>query len=76
MNLEELWQEYQSALRAFLLKRVADHDDVEDLLQEVLIKTHQGLSDIRAATSVKSWLFQVANRTTINFIDIRQKRML
>ena len=73
MKLEELWLEYQSALRAFLLKRVADPDDVEDLLQEVLIKTHQSLSEIRSATSVKSWLFQVANRAMIDFYRHKAK---
>ena len=38
MNIEEVWLEYQHALTRFLKKKVANSADVEDLMQEILLK--------------------------------------
>lgn len=67
MNLQQLWQEYQSALRSFLLSKVASSADVEDILQEVLIKTHHNLGAVHQQNKIKSWLFQIANNAVIDF---------
>lgn len=67
MNLEKIWALYKSSLKAFLLSKVSNPADVDDLLQEILIKTHNNLNSLRQTNSVKSWLFQVANRTIIDF---------
>lgn len=67
MTLENLWQQYQTALKGFLHAKVANNQDVEDILQEVLLKTHQNLSSVHDQTSIKSWLFQIANNTIIDF---------
>jgi RNA polymerase sigma-70 factor (ECF subfamily) len=67
MNLESIWQEYSTSLRAFLHSRVSNDADVEDLLQEVLIKTHQNLDTVASSEKIKPWLFQVTNNTIIDF---------
>ena len=67
MQLEQLWNEYRAALQAFLHSKIANHADVDDVLQDILIKTHKNMGQIRSADSVKSWLFQVANTTIIDF---------
>lgn len=40
---------------------------MDDLLQDILIKTHDKLHQVRSEESVKSWLFQLANHTIIDF---------
>jgi len=67
MMLEKIWQEYRSSVRAFLYSKVSNAADVDDLLQDILLKTHQNLGNIRAEESIKSWLFQIANHTIIDF---------
>ena len=67
MNFEHLWQQYQTALKGFLHAKIANKDDVADILQEVLIKTHQNLNKVHDQTSIKSWLFQIANNAVIDF---------
>ncbi|WP_394130709.1 RNA polymerase sigma factor SigZ [Shewanella maritima] len=67
INIELIWAQYRSSLRAFLTKNVANLDDVDDLLQEVLIKTYNNLDSIRDTKKLKSWLFQIANNTIIDF---------
>jgi len=67
MNIEVIWKEYRTSLKAFLHKNVANPDDVDDLLQEVLIKTYKHLDSVKETHKVKSWLFQVANNAIIDF---------
>ena len=76
LNLEQVWAEYQQALKSFLHSKVNNTADVDDLLQEILIKTYQNLDKIQDTSSVKSWLFQLANHTIIDFYrkHARQQR--
>ncbi|EGU35341.1 RNA polymerase sigma factor SigZ [Vibrio sp. N418] len=73
LNLDEVWRQYQHSLKAFLHSKVANEADVEDLQQEILIKTYQSLSDVQNESSVKSWLFQLAQRTIIDFYRKRAR---
>lgn len=73
MNVEKVWKEYQTSLKGFLHKNISNPDDVDDLLQEILIKTYQKLSTVQDNKKVKSWLFQVANNTIIDFYRQRAK---
>ncbi|WP_299789411.1 RNA polymerase sigma factor SigZ [uncultured Shewanella sp.] len=67
MKLEDIWSSYRSSLKAFLHSKISNPSDVDDLLQEILIKTHNSMDDLKKGESIKSWLFQIANRTTIDF---------
>ncbi|CAH6895330.1 RNA polymerase sigma factor SigZ [Vibrio chagasii] len=76
LDLEQVWAEYQQTLKVFLHSKVSNSADVDDLLQEILIKTFQNLHKVQDASSVKSWLFQLANNTIIDFYrkHARQQR--
>ena len=51
-KLESIWSEYEHAIHAFLRSKVSNEDDVDDLKQEILLKTYQNLGDIRDVSSV------------------------
>jgi RNA polymerase sigma-70 factor (ECF subfamily) len=67
MKVEDIWLEYRAALKRFLQAKVANEADVEDLLQDILIKTYNNLNSVKKQKSVKSWLFQIANNTIIDY---------
>ena len=67
MKLETVWAEYRHSLKQFLHKNIANPDDVDDVLQEVLIKTYQSLTTITDSNKIKPWLFQIARNTLIDF---------
>lgn len=73
MNIETIWQTYQPNLTAFLRSKVSNSADVDDLLQEVLIKTYKHRQTIKSETSIKAWLFQTAHHTVIDFYRKRAK---
>ncbi|MGB0936678.1 MAG: RNA polymerase sigma factor SigZ [Colwellia sp.] len=67
MNVEQVCLAYQNHLKVFLHKNISNPSDVDDLLQEILIKTYQSLDKVTKTEKIKSWLFQIANRTIIDF---------
>lgn len=67
MNIEKIWHEYRASLHAFLASKLSNPDDVDDLLQEVLIKSHDNLHKINTKETIKPWLFRVANNALIDF---------
>lgn len=76
MMLEKIWSEYQSGLRNFLRSKISNESDAEDVLQEILIKTYQNLDKLQNPDSIKSWLFQIANRSVIDFYRANGKASL
>ena len=50
LSLEQVWAKYQQALKAFLHSKVSQPDDVDDLLQEILLKTYQNLETVKSLT--------------------------
>ena len=72
-QIEALWREYRAGIKAFLLANVANHADVDELLQDILIKTFKSVGSVKDGAKVKSWLFQVANNTIIDFYRKRAR---
>ncbi|USD67771.1 sigma-70 family RNA polymerase sigma factor [Vibrio sp. SCSIO 43136] len=66
MNIESVWLTYQTNLRAFLSSKLESPADVDDVLQEVLIKTYQNLDQLKDSAKLKSWLFQIANHALMD----------
>ena len=67
MEFKQLWQEYSDRLRQFLLSRVKNRADADDLLQEILIKTYQHLHTVEKPEKLLSWIFQIARNTLIDY---------
>ncbi|MEM7360845.1 MAG: RNA polymerase sigma factor SigZ [Pseudomonadota bacterium] len=73
VEFADLVGEYQARLRQFLRTKVANQADIEDLLQDVLIKTYNKLDTLEDTERLGSWLFQVAHRTVIDFYRKRAR---
>ena len=62
MNLstEQVWKDFRSQVRRFLLQRVRDEALADDLLQETFIRIHRGLGSVRDPSRIMPWLSSVA----------------
>ena len=67
MDVQKVWEEYGVQLRKFLVSRIPIPEDADDLLQEILVKTHNNLSSLKEPEKFKSWLYQIARNTLIDF---------
>ncbi|KPH05834.1 sigma-70 family RNA polymerase sigma factor (plasmid) [Rhizobium acidisoli] len=52
-----------TALRAFARRFLRSEDDIDDLVQETLVKALNSLHLYRPGTSLKSWLFTIMRNT-------------
>ena len=66
MGFEDIWNEYRSGLKAFLYSKVSNPADVDDLLQEIMIKTYRNLNTVKSESSMKSWIYQISNNVIID----------
>ena len=67
LDIQQVWRDYGDRLRRFLVSKVASPEDAEDLLQEVLIKTHRHLPTLNDPKKFQAWLFQIARNTLTDY---------
>jgi RNA polymerase sigma-70 factor (ECF subfamily) len=53
---------------------VIDHDDTDDILQNVFIKAFNGLSSFREDSRIFTWLYRIATNECITFLNNKKKR--
>lgn len=60
------WKELERHLRPYLARRVASPSDIDDLLQDIFVRLHQGLSTLRDDERFGGWVYRVANNAIID----------
>lgn len=73
MNIDKVWLDYRSAIRGFLAARVSDAADVDDLLQEIMIKTHNNLHTVNSHSNIQSWLYTITKNVIADFYRAKAK---
>lgn len=68
-----LVQEFQEQLYWQIRRMVIDHDDTDDILQNVFIKAWQGLDRFRGDSRLSTWLYRIAANESINFLQSRKQ---
>jgi RNA polymerase sigma-70 factor (ECF subfamily) len=66
-DIKTVWQEFHQRLRGFLLQRVKNPADADDILQEVFIRIHQHLTTVRDSDRLQSWIFQITRNAIIDY---------
>ena len=71
-STSEIWEEFNQQLRAFILARIDDPDDADDILQEVFLKIHTRIDTLRDSDRLAPWLYQIARNTIVDHYRARQ----
>ena len=69
-----LVRQYQQRLYWHIRKMVINHDDTDDILQNVFIKAFNGLSSFREDSKIFTWLYRIATNECITFLNNKKKR--
>ena len=67
MTTEKIWEEFQPRLKQFILKRIPDEQNAEDILQDVFLKIHARIDTIRDEEKLQSWMYQIARNTIADY---------
>jgi len=69
-----LIKKYQEKLYWHLRRMVVDHDDANDVLQNVMIRIWNGLENFREDSQLYTWLYRVATNECLTFLEQQKKR--
>lgn len=67
-------RKYQEKLYWHIRRMVVDHDDANDVLQNVLIRVWNGLENFREDSQLYTWLYRVATNECLTFLEQQKKR--
>ncbi len=67
MTTENVWEAFSTHLKQFILKRVANEDNAEDILQEVFVKIHTRIHTLRDEEKLPGWIYQIARNTIYDY---------
>lgn len=76
MNTQDIWNKYAKDLKVFILSKTKDTPLTEDILQDVFIKIHTKKNSLKDESSLKSWLFSIANHTMMDVFRKQSKTKL
>ena len=66
-------KKYQEKLYWHIRRMLVDHDDTNDVLQNVFIKVWKGLENFREDSQLYTWLYRISTNECLTFLD-QQKR--
>jgi RNA polymerase sigma factor (sigma-70 family) len=67
-------RKYQQKVYWMVRKIVIDHDDANDITQEVFIKAWTALENFRGDSKLYTWLFRIAHNEAVNFLKKKRRR--
>jgi RNA polymerase sigma-70 factor (ECF subfamily) len=70
----QVWAGVHKSLRSFICKRVNNEAEVEDLLQEVFLRVHRELPQLKEPERLLSWVFQIARHAVIDHYRSAERR--
>jgi RNA polymerase sigma-70 factor, ECF subfamily len=70
------WQDIERRLRPYVARRVASPGDIEDILQEIFVRIHSGLSALRDSESFGGWVYRIAQRCMADAARARARSRL
>lgn len=53
---------------------VIDHDDADDLTQEIFIKVHRYIDSFREDSQLFTWIYRIATNECLSFLNRKKRR--
>lgn len=67
-------KKYQEKLYWHVRRMVVDHDDANDVLQNMFIKVWKSLGNFREDSRLYTWLYRIATNESLSFLEQQKKR--
>ncbi|TDQ07407.1 RNA polymerase sigma factor [Pedobacter metabolipauper] len=69
-----LLTKYQQKIYWHVRRLVIDHDDADDLVQDVFIKVWKNLEKFRSDSQLYTWIYRIATNESITFLNKKKQR--
>jgi RNA polymerase sigma factor (sigma-70 family) len=67
-------KKYQEKLYWHIRRMVIDHDDANDILQNMFIKVWKSLDNFREDSQLYTWLYRIATNECLTFLEQQKRR--
>ena len=67
-------KKYQEKLYWHVRRMVVQHEDVNDVLQNMFIKVWNGLDNFREDSQLYTWLYRIATNESLSFLEQQKKK--
>lgn len=67
------WNRTQMELKGFVFRRVKDKALAEDIVQDVLVKVHMKIGQLRETEKLTSWIFQITRNAITDHFRSKSK---
>jgi RNA polymerase sigma-70 factor (ECF subfamily) len=67
-------KKYQEKLYWHIRRMVVDHEDANDVLQNVFIKVWKGLENFREDSQLYTWLYRIGTNESLTFLEQQKRR--
>ena len=71
----EIWQQVHNGLRAFIVKRVSEETEIDDILQEVFLRIHRRIDGLKDPRRIVSWVYQITRHAIIDHYRASGRRL-
>lgn len=65
---------YQQRVYWHVRKMVIDHDDADDLTQEIFIKIHKYIDTFREDSQLFTWIYRIATNECLSFLNKKKRK--
>jgi len=69
MNTQQVWETYNQDVKKFILSKVKNEEEANDILQDIFIKIHTKLDTVKDFSKVKSWIMIVTRNTMMDYFN-------
>ena len=69
-------RKYQEKLYWHIRRMVVEHEDANDVLQNVLIRVWNGLENFREDSQLYTWLYRIATNECLTFLEQQKKNLI
>jgi len=70
MELAVIYTEFHQVLLGFIKSKVNNHQDAEDILQNVFIKVASKVKDLNHKEKLQSWIYTIARNSIIDYYRV------
>jgi len=71
---DELVVKHTSKLYGLVYNMTSNHEDTNDLLQDIFAKAYRSLKRFRGKSSFYTWIYSISVNMTLNFLKKRKRR--
>ena len=67
-------KKYQEKLYWHIRRMVVEHEDANDVLQNMFVKAGKGLENFREDSQLYTWLYRIATNESLSFLEQQKRR--